>query len=161
MRRPLILTLLAIALPAALAAQQRPRPTPAPPRIPEAMVPPAGKCRIWMDDVSPAQQPAPTDCQTAIRQKPANATVIFGPSERDLKIRGFTSRQRQTRLDTVARRTPVPGRRETAPRPTGRPSSRPTKPDSSRQAPPRRPDSVRQAPPRRPDVPAAPVERPS
>jgi hypothetical protein len=35
-------------------------------------------CRIWLDDVPPAQQPAPTDCATAVRNRPAKGRVIFG-----------------------------------------------------------------------------------
>ena len=35
-------------------------------------------CRIWIDGVPPGQQPAPTDCQTAVATKPANARVIWG-----------------------------------------------------------------------------------
>lgn len=40
--------------------------------------PPKGMCRIWLDKVPPKQQPAPTDCPTAVRNKPSNAKVIFG-----------------------------------------------------------------------------------
>jgi hypothetical protein len=46
--------------------------------IPPGQMPPAGMCRIWIDGVPPGQQPAPTDCQTAVAQKPANARVIWG-----------------------------------------------------------------------------------
>jgi hypothetical protein len=35
-------------------------------------------CRIWLDDVPAAQQPAPTDCATAVRNRPAKGRVIFG-----------------------------------------------------------------------------------
>ncbi|MEO5567142.1 MAG: hypothetical protein ABIR92_01535 [Gemmatimonadaceae bacterium] len=47
-------------------------------RIPPGQMPPAGMCRIWIDGVPPGRQPAPTDCQTAVATKPANARVIFG-----------------------------------------------------------------------------------
>lgn len=47
-------------------------------RIPPGHMPPAGLCRIWIDGVPPGRQPAPTDCQTAVSTKPANARVIFG-----------------------------------------------------------------------------------
>jgi hypothetical protein len=39
---------------------------------------PAGMCRIWVDGVPADKQPAPTDCSTALRNKPTNAQVIFG-----------------------------------------------------------------------------------
>ena len=31
-----------------------------------------------MDDVPASQQPAPTDCPTAVKNKPQNGRVIFG-----------------------------------------------------------------------------------
>ena len=46
--------------------------------IPTGDRPPAGMCRIWLDDVPPAQQPAPTDCATAVRNRPSKGRVIFG-----------------------------------------------------------------------------------
>lgn len=52
-------------------AQQRPS-------VPTGYEPPAGMCRIWINNVPPSQQPAPTDCVTAVRNRPANARVIFG-----------------------------------------------------------------------------------
>lgn len=47
-------------------------------KIPPGQLPPAGMCRIWIDGVPPGRQPAPTDCQTAVATKPANARVIWG-----------------------------------------------------------------------------------
>ena len=47
-------------------------------KIPPGQRPPAGMCRIWLDGVAPGQQPAPTDCATAVRNRPANGRVIFG-----------------------------------------------------------------------------------
>ena len=35
-------------------------------------------CRIWIDGVAPAQQPAVTDCKSAVRNRPSNGKVIFG-----------------------------------------------------------------------------------
>ncbi len=45
--------------------------------IPESYRPPAGLCRVWLDNVPPAQQPAPTDCSSAIKNRPSNGRVIF------------------------------------------------------------------------------------
>ena len=46
--------------------------------IPPGSRPPAGMCRIWLDNVPAAQQPAPTDCASAVRNRPAKGRVIFG-----------------------------------------------------------------------------------
>lgn len=46
--------------------------------IPADARPPKGMCRIWIDGVPAAQQPAATDCPTALKNRPANARVIFG-----------------------------------------------------------------------------------
>jgi hypothetical protein len=35
-------------------------------------------CRIWIDGVPPGQQPAPTDCASAVRNRPSNGRVLFG-----------------------------------------------------------------------------------
>jgi hypothetical protein len=48
------------------------------PAVPPAYRPPQGMCRIWIDGVPPNQQPAPTDCVTAVRNRPVNGYVIFG-----------------------------------------------------------------------------------
>ena len=69
---------------AAAGAAQAP---PAVPPIPAAYAPPAGMCRVWLRDVPPMQQPAPTDCRAAVRAKPVGATVIHGPEP---KRGGFT-----------------------------------------------------------------------
>lgn len=47
-------------------------------KVPAGHRPPPGMCRIWLDGVPPGQQPAPTDCATAVRNRPANGRVIFG-----------------------------------------------------------------------------------
>lgn len=47
--------------------------------MPTSMLPPAGKCRIWITGVAPAQQPAATDCATALRQRGANSVILYGP----------------------------------------------------------------------------------
>ena len=46
--------------------------------VPPAFFPPAGMCRIWINQVPAAQQPAPTDCASAVRNRPANGKVLFG-----------------------------------------------------------------------------------
>ena len=40
--------------------------------------PPPGMCRIWIEGVPGPRQPAPTDCATALRNRPANGSVVFG-----------------------------------------------------------------------------------
>jgi len=66
---------LAVAVAAPLSAQGRGTKAG---KIPPGQRPPAGMCRIWLDGVAPGQQPAPTDCATAVRNRPANGRVIFG-----------------------------------------------------------------------------------
>lgn len=46
--------------------------------VPKAYRPPPGMCRVWLDKVPARQQPAPTDCRTAVHDKPTNGKVIFG-----------------------------------------------------------------------------------
>ena len=58
--------------------------------IPRAYMPPAKMCRVWIDGVPPAQQPAPTDCPTAIQKKPANGRVIYGEDKGKVPVKGFT-----------------------------------------------------------------------
>ena len=76
MRFTLSLALAATVLAAApLAAQGRERPADT---VPDGHKPPPGMCRIWLPNVPAGKQAAPTDCATAVRNRPANATVIFG-----------------------------------------------------------------------------------
>jgi hypothetical protein len=51
--------------------------------VPKEYRPPKGMCRIWLDKVPPKQQPAPTDCPTAVRNRPSNGRVIFGDDYKD------------------------------------------------------------------------------
>jgi len=46
--------------------------------VPPGFYPPAGMCRIWVNGVPAAQQPAPTDCASAVRNRPSNGKVLFG-----------------------------------------------------------------------------------
>jgi len=79
-----IISVIAFASPQLASAQD---PAPAGPQVPardSGMAipvrarPPAGMCRIWLDEVPVAQQPAPTDCASAVRNRPAKGRVIFG-----------------------------------------------------------------------------------
>jgi hypothetical protein len=46
--------------------------------VPADARPPKGMCRVWIDGVPAAQQPAATDCSTAVKNRPNNGRVIFG-----------------------------------------------------------------------------------
>ena len=72
--------------------------------VPKAYLPPAGMCRIWVDNVPPARQPAPTSCATAIRNKPPNARVVFPPGK-DGKAEP-KSLAPQQKSDTTRKRKP-------------------------------------------------------
>lgn len=55
---------------------------------------------MWLDDVPTGQQPAPTDCKTALRNKPARARVIFGDDyvdrdrKRETSLRDFKGKDK-------------------------------------------------------------------
>ena len=51
--------------------------------VPVESRPPKGMCRIWLDNVPAAQQPAVTDCSTAIKNRPSNGRVLFGDDYAD------------------------------------------------------------------------------
>jgi hypothetical protein len=70
--------------------------------VPKAYLPPPGMCRIWVDNVPAARQPAPTDCATAIRNRPPNARVIF-PAEKSGREGEPKGRQK---ADTTKRKPP-------------------------------------------------------
>src|SRR6478609_6294399 len=46
--------------------------------IPADARPPKGMCRVWINGVPAAQQPAATDCPTAVKNLPPNARILFG-----------------------------------------------------------------------------------
>jgi hypothetical protein len=75
MRRSIFVLMAMLAASATAGAQQRARDSAA---VATAYRPPPGMCRVWLDGVKPADQPAPTDCATAVRNRPANGRVIFG-----------------------------------------------------------------------------------
>lgn len=106
--RPLLLSVLLIGTASLAGAQVRPVSVAVPakpvapaaaaaPTVPVSMLPPAGRCRIWINEVPASQQPAPTDCATALRQKPANGTILYGPSERDEMSERFERKSREQR----------------------------------------------------------------
>jgi hypothetical protein len=62
-----------------LGAQEKSsRETKAANNVPQSAQPPAGLCRVWLENVPAGQQPAPTDCATAIKNRPQNARIVFG-----------------------------------------------------------------------------------
>ena len=85
------------------AAQKQGKATQKDAPVPKAYLPPAGMCRIWVDNVPAARQPAPTSCATAIRNKPPNARVIFPPG-RTGDTKGVAPNR--PRPDTTKRKPP-------------------------------------------------------
>ena len=75
--------------------------------VPPAFYPPAGMCRIWINQVPAAQQPAPTDCASAVRNRPANGKVLFGdqpPKGKKTKTDKGNSNPTDELLDLINRR---------------------------------------------------------
>ncbi|MEX2178260.1 MAG: hypothetical protein WD801_06090 [Gemmatimonadaceae bacterium] len=68
--------------------------------IPVSARPPAGMCRIWLENVPVAQQPAPTDCASAVRNRPAKGRVVFGDDY---------AKTRTAKGDTAKPKLPVRG----------------------------------------------------
>lgn len=56
--------------------------------VPRAYQPPANMCRVWLDGVPAAQQPAPMACSEAVRTKPLNGRVVYGPAKSGGRPRG-------------------------------------------------------------------------
>ncbi|MBL8996483.1 MAG: hypothetical protein JNL44_04115 [Gemmatimonadetes bacterium] len=112
---------------------QTPPPTPpdTTPVVPRSMMPPAGKCRIWIAGVPARQQPAPTDCATALRQNPANGTVIYGPPAKEEEDPRFelTTRSRGEPSLSAFRRTSLTERRDSSRKtePKAEPKAEPVK----------------------------------
>ena len=63
--------------------------------LPKEYRPPRGMCRIGLDDVPARQQPAPTDCPTAVRNRPSNGKVVFGDDYKDGKAGGDKGEKRE------------------------------------------------------------------
>ena len=74
--------------------------------VPPAFYPPAGMCRIWINQVPAGQQPAPTDCASAVRNRPANGRVLFGdqPKGKKTKTEKGKSSPSDQLLDLINRR---------------------------------------------------------
>ena len=92
--------------------------------IPKSAMPPAGMCRVWLDNVAAAQQPAPTDCSTAVKNSPGSgARLIFGTFSKAARIRtlepvqpGITNRQSSEQVERAYFKRPeqAPSRTEQA-----------------------------------------------
>ena len=86
------------------------RPVPATPRaqqsprrdqvVPPGFYPPAGMCRIWINGVPAAQQPVPTDCASAVRNRPANGKVLFGDDPAKSK-KGKSDKKKSSATDQL------------------------------------------------------------
>jgi hypothetical protein len=72
---------------AAASASAQQRTAPAKDEVPDEYKPPKGMCRIWLKDVPPKQQPAPTDCAAAVKNVPQTGRVIFGDPVGDKKAK--------------------------------------------------------------------------
>src|ERR1700694_4254970 len=75
--------------------------------VPPGFYPPAGMCRIWINGVPAGQQPAPTDCASAVRNRPANGKVLFGdqpPRGKKTKTDKGNSSPTDELLDLINRR---------------------------------------------------------
>lgn len=136
--------LLVLAAPLTLPAQLRPAASRdsvnSAPDVPKAMRPPPGKCRVWIAGVPAKQQPAPTDCATALRQNPTNGVVLYGPplnaanetrfelnSRAERESRSPTSRSSATSPRSDSARSPREQAETTvSPKPT--PEKKPTAP---------------------------------
>ena len=99
-----VFTIGLIAALAAPASAQRPRPKDGAKDIPAEARPPKGMCRVWIDGVPASQQPAPTDCPTAVKNRPPKGRVIFGDDFAD-----------STKNDPKAKLPPVKGFRDVKP----------------------------------------------
>jgi hypothetical protein len=77
------------------------------PDVPRNLRPPPGMCRVWVDRVPAGQQPAPTDCANAIRNRPPNGRVIFSEEQsRDAK-RNSSRPPARTQPPKPARKPPA------------------------------------------------------
>ncbi len=75
--------------------------------VPKQYLPPAGMCRVWVDKVPAGRQPAPTDCATAIRNRPPNARVVFPPRRDGRAGEPKALVPNRPRADTTKRKPPA------------------------------------------------------
>lgn len=68
--------------------------------VPPGFFPPAGMCRIWINGVPAGQQPAPTDCASAVKNRPANGRVLFGDDPPKTK-KGKTDKSKSSTTDEL------------------------------------------------------------
>jgi hypothetical protein len=64
-------------------------------------------CRVWINEVPAGQQPAPTDCASAVRNRPANGKVLFGddpPKGKKTKTEKSKSSPTDELVDLINRR---------------------------------------------------------
>jgi hypothetical protein len=80
--------------------------------VPQSAQPPAGLCRVWLENVPASQQPAPTDCATAIKNRPNNARIVFG----NLKDDAAKPQQKSTIAPSTNRTNGWPSRLTDPPR---------------------------------------------
>jgi hypothetical protein len=71
---------------ASLEAQARPKPQDGRSAVPQTHLPPPGMCRIWLDNVPPTQQPAPTDCASAARNLPRNGRLVYSDEPQNPRV---------------------------------------------------------------------------
>ena len=124
-------TLVALAASAgSLGAQARPQPQDGRSAVPRTHLPPPGMCRIWLDNVPPAQQPAPTDCASAVRNQPRNGRVIFNDEPRSPRLPVGSRSFKAPAPTTKAPDEPVPVPPKPVPPDTKR--VKPVRPDPNR-----------------------------
>jgi len=68
--------------------------------VPPGFFPPAGMCRIWINGVPASQQSAPTDCASAVKNRPANGKVLFGDDPPKTK-KGKTDKSKSSPTDEL------------------------------------------------------------
>ena len=81
--------------------------------VPPGHRPPSGMCRIWIDGVPPGQQAAPTDCATAVRNRPANGRVLFG-DENAKPGKGFKTKRLRDADDDVKKEPKIEAKKPDA-----------------------------------------------